>query len=191
MSAAIWGNYVRYGDDDVLAFAWLFLGGLHVTAYYHATQAMEKYLKALALSIIDPVGATHPIPLHSRWLKDHNLPRLAERCKHQFPYYGESGVRAALERFTEFDQVARYPWVEQTHGNGFTSADVPLIRELLIHMRTDIPITTDDYPLGMFLRGHHHHHPEHTVNPNLAAFQAPAIAAVRRVIPNADEMVRR
>jgi hypothetical protein len=49
--------------------------------------------------------------------------------------------------------LTRYPWVEQKHGNGFTDADVPLFWDLVFHLRTDIPIKTDDYMLGMLLRG--------------------------------------
>ena len=190
MHAPIWGNFVYYADYDVLAFAWLFQGGLHVAAYYHATQAVEKYLKGLALSIIDPAGVTHPYPSNKRWLQDHNLARLAERCSQQFSYYGTAGVQATLKRFAEFDQLARYPWVEQTQGNGFTSADIPVICEVLLRLRTDIPLVKDDYPLGMFVRGHHHGHPEHAVNSNLAAMQAPALAAARRMIPNIEQMIR-
>jgi HEPN domain-containing protein len=191
MNAPIWGNFVRYADGDVLAFAWLFQGGLHPAAYYHATQALEKYLKGLALSIIDPGGRTHPFPKNERWLQTHDLARLAERSSKQFTYYGGAQVRAALKRFSEFDQLARYPWVQQNLGNGFTSADVPVICELLLHLRTDIPIANDDYPLGMLIRGHHHQHPESAVNPNLAAMQAPAVAAARRIIPQIEQMVRR
>jgi hypothetical protein len=189
-NAPIWGNFVYHADYDVLAFAWLFQGGLHVASYYHATQALEKYLKGLALSIVDPAGTTHPYPSNKRWLQDHNLARLADRCTQSFPYYGTSQVQASLKRFSEFDQLARYPWVQQALGNGFTSADVPFICELFLHLRTDIPLAKDDYPLGMFIRGHHHLHPEHTVNPNLAAMQAPAVGAVRQLIPKIENMVR-
>jgi HEPN domain-containing protein len=190
MVGAIWGSYIYHGDYDVLSFALLLQGGLLVPAYYHAAQAMEKYLKALALSIADPVGETHPIPQHKRWLKGHSLTDLADRCKVRFPYYGEAGAQAALGRFSEFDKAARYPWERQTLGNGFAGADIPLICELLVHMRADIPITFDDYPLGIFVRGHHHNRPECPVNPHLAALQAPAIDAARKMIPNINKMVR-
>jgi hypothetical protein len=190
MIGAIWGSYIYHGDYDVLSFALLLQGGLLVPGYYHVAQAMEKYLKALALSIVDPVGETYPIPQHKRWLKGHSLPHLAKRCKLQFPYYGEAGVQAALGRFSEFDKAARYPWQNQTLGNGFSGADIPLICELLVHMRADIPLTFDDYPLGMLLRGHHHKHPEHAVTRGFATIHAPAIAAARLAIPNINGMVR-
>ena len=186
----MWGSFVYYADYDVLAFAWLYQGGLLVSAYYHATQAIEKYLKVLALSIIDPLGKTHPYPANRRWLQDHDLARIANRCMKHFPYYGTTQVQAILKRFSEFDQLARYPWVQQDLGNGFTGADVPVICELLLHLRSDIPLVKDDYPLGMFIRGHHHQHPEYAVNPNLANMQGPAITAARRMIPQIDKMVR-
>jgi HEPN domain-containing protein len=189
MHAPTWGNFIGHGDKDVLAFAWLLQGGLFVTGYYHATQALEKYLKALALSIVDPPGTTHPSQ-HRRWLNDHNLARLAGRCTSQYPYYGEAKIQAALARFTEFDQAARYPYVERTLGNSFDGCDLPLICELLIHLRRDIPIIIDDYPLGMLLRGHHQNHPEYADSAPYVALHASAVAAARRVIPNIEQMVR-
>jgi HEPN domain-containing protein len=188
--APIWGNFVAHADDDVLAFAWLLQGGLHVKSYYHAIQAIEKYLKGLALSIEDPTGRTHPYPIHKRWLDDHNLARLARRCSKQFPYYGTAVVQATLERFSEFDQATRYPWVTQKLGNGFTSADVPVMVSFMHRLRNDIPIVLDDYSLGILVRGHHHNHPEHVVNQHWAALQAPALNAARRIIPNIDKMIR-
>jgi len=189
MQGPIWGSFVYHADQDVLAFSLLFQGGLHVQSYYHATQALEKYLKGLALSIVDPVGRTHPYPKHKRWLQDHDLARLAERCSKQFPYYGVPEVQAALKRFSEFDQLARYPWVKQKLGNGFTSADVPLICDLWIHLRTDIPIVIDDYPLGMIVRGHHHNHPEHR-NDAWMMMHRPAIVAARATVTQIEKMVR-
>jgi len=190
MNPPIWGNFVYYADYDVLAFASLFQGGLRVAAYYHAIQALEKYFKALALSIIDPEGRTHPYPKDKHRLNDHNLARLAERCVAKFPYYGTPEVQLTLKRFSEFDQSTRYPWVERALDNGFTSADVPVICDLLLHLRTDIPLLIDDYPLGMSVRGHRHHHPEHAENPDCAAIQAPALASARTVIPQIEKMVR-
>lgn len=190
MDAPIWGSFVHHADYDVLAFAWLFQGGLHVTAYYHATQAIEKYLKGLALSIIDPAGRTHPYPQHQRWLRDHNLARLADRCIEQFPYYGTIEVQMTLKRFSEFDQWTRYPWVVQKEGNGLTTADLPIICELLQHLRSDIPLVKDDYPLGMFIRGRHHLNSEHEVNPIWAATHSPAVIAARNIIPQIEKMVR-
>jgi len=187
MRPPLWGNFIAYADWDLASFAWLFRGGLRVPSYYHATQALEKYLKSLALSIIDPNGTTET-PNNNRWLRDHNLERLASRCAAQYPYYGQPETLARLRRFSEFDQRARYPWVEQQHGNGFTSEDVPLFWELFLHLRVDIPIKVDDYPLGMLIRGHHQGHPENLTAPMFDL--ADCRTAVQLMFPEVNKIVR-
>jgi HEPN domain-containing protein len=187
--APLWGSFVGFADLDLLSFAWLYHGGLRVPAYYHATQAIEKYLKALTLSMLDPDGETKTA-LNNRWLLTHNLAALAERCADRFPFYGQSEILARLRRFSEFDQVARYPWVEQEHGNGFTSSDVPLLWELVRHLRTDLPIKVDDYILGVLVRGHHHGRPEVRTNPYLLGDLVECLAALRRMFPEVDRIVR-
>jgi hypothetical protein len=109
--ALLWGNFVAYADNDLLAFGWLFQGNLRVASYYHATQAVEKYLKALAISVADPGGAS-VTPTNSRWVRTHDLCELAEHCADHYPYYGEALVINRLKQFTEFDQLAR-----DTHGS--------------------------------------------------------------------------
>jgi hypothetical protein len=189
--APIWGNFVGHGDEDLLAFAWLFQGCLLLQSYYHAGQAMEKYLKGLALSIEDPGGTAHPYPTHKRWLTDHNLARLGQRCAAKFPYYGTIAVQSTLQRFSEFDQATRYPWVERKLGNGFTTADVPVMVNLLHRLRNDVPLVLDDYVLGMLVRGHHQFNPQIPVNIHMAQMYAPAFAAARTLFPNIETMVRR
>ena len=186
----LWGNFVGYADWDLLSFAWLYEGGLRVPSYYHATQAVEKYLKALVLSVLDPDGVTET-PLSQKWITIHNLDKLAMDCAAQFPFYGQADIQAHLKRFSEFDQAARYPWTEQTLGNGFTSSDVPLLCDFVRRLRTDLPIEVDDYILGMLLRGHHQGHPETSANlRSLAEFEG-CVAALRRVFPDVDTIVRR
>jgi len=185
----LWGNFVFHADHDLLAFAWLYVGGLRVAGYYHATQAVEKYLKALALSLIDPSGPAETE--HTRkWTHTHDLGKLAERCRHRYPHYGQPSVMAQLQRFTEFDQLARYPWVEQKHGNGFSSTDLPLFWDLVTHLRTDIPIQCDDYPLGMVVRGFHHGYPEHAANKYLLSDLGMAVMALRQLFPGVEKIVR-
>ncbi len=185
----LWGNFVAYADSDLLAFARLYTGGLHVLGYYHAIQAIEKYLKALALSIIDPTGNSET-PETNRWLLNHNLVRLANRCGSKYPYYKEPKSLKLLERFSEFDQSTRYPWVLQKLGNGFTSADIPLIWDLLFHLRTDIPIEKDDYMLGMAVRGYHQNHPEIPTNLLQNPGLADSVAALQAVFPDIRKLVR-
>ena len=50
------GNFVAHADEDMLAFGLLASADLYPQAFYHGTQAIEKYLKALCLSIIDLPG---------------------------------------------------------------------------------------------------------------------------------------
>lgn len=186
----VWGDLVYHADYDVLAFALLFQGGLHWTSYYHATQAIEKYLKVLALSIADPEGRKRSDPSIQKVLTSHKLAALGNSCGTVHTYYATPQVQATLARFEEFDQATRYPWVERKSGNGFTGADVPVICGLLLQLRTDIPIVTDDYPLGMIVRGYHHKHHGIKYSPRRGAIQAPALAAARAVIPNLGQMVR-
>ncbi|HEY2119939.1 MAG TPA: hypothetical protein VGH37_12190 [Candidatus Acidoferrum sp.] len=185
----LWGNYVAYADLDLLSFAWLYSGSLRVPGYYHATQAIEKYLKALTLAIIDPDGKTETA-LNKRWLHNHVLAALAKRCAAQFPYYGKTEIVKRLERFSEFDQVARYPWTRQEHGNGFTSEDIPLFWDLIRHLRSDIPIKTDDYLLGLLIRGHHHGKPDAKPNQHLLTELQACSAALQRMFPDVNSIVR-
>jgi HEPN domain-containing protein len=185
----LWGNFVAYADQDLLSFAYLYSGGMRVPGYYHATQAVEKYLKALTLSIIDPDGETETA-LNNRWLHTHKLTDLAKRCAAQFPYYGEAEVMTRLTRFSEFDRVARYPWTRQSHGNGFTSADIPLLWDLIRRLRTDIPIKTDDYLSGMVVRGHHQGKPDAKADPYLVGDMQECSLALRRMFPDVDTIVR-
>jgi hypothetical protein len=73
-------------------------------------------------------------------------------------------------------------------GNGFGGDDRLLICELLIQLRSEIPIAVDDYPLGIFVRGHHYGQPDIVVDN--AQWFAASIAAARAVIPNLGRMVR-
>jgi hypothetical protein len=54
--APLWGSFLFHADFDVMAFGWLLSGKLTDQALYHAIQAIEKYLKTLALTIVDPEG---------------------------------------------------------------------------------------------------------------------------------------
>jgi hypothetical protein len=189
MRAPLWGNSIYHADNDFLSFAWLYRGALIVHGFYHATQAIEKYFKSLALSIIDPNGDTETVR-NNRWLLSHDLVALASRSVAHYPYYGQPDVLSRLRRFAEFDQCARYPWVEQKHGNGFTGADLPLIWDMVLHLRSEIPIKIDDYPLGLFIRGHHHGHPEYQANLSMLNLIGGPLEATRLMFPELNKIVR-
>lgn len=160
-----------------------------MAGFYHATQAVEKYLKALILSIVDPAGVSETA-LNNRYLWTHKLEALAKQCSHQYPFYGQADILARLKRFSEFDQAARYPWIERKLGNGFQSTDVPLFWEIIQHLRTDIPIKVDDYILAMLVRGHHHGRPDASANAYMLAQLGQGLAALRHMFPDVDKIVR-
>lgn len=185
----LWGNFIYHADYDVLAFSWLCHGGFLTQGYYHAGQAVEKYLKALALTIIDPDGKTETA-LNNRWLHTHDLLKLAARCASSYRFYALPETIEWLLRFGEFDQAARYPWVRQAHGNGFDGSDMPRLFFLIQRLRTDVPIKLDDYPLGMLVRGHHQGRPDLRITQREVRMYGPSVAALRRFFPETDRIVR-
>ena len=184
----LWGNFVAYADDDLLAFGLLIRGGLLPLGFYHGVQAIEKYLKALVLSIMDPTG-TQETPQTQPWLRTHDLEKLAVRCRKSFPDYGEPGVIANLKRFGEFDQATRYPWVDLALGNGFSSGDIPVIGDLCKRLRNDLPITLDNYKLGIEVRGYFHGDRSRRVR-SWEHYSHEAVVALRSVLPSLNEFVR-
>jgi hypothetical protein len=178
-----WGAFLALADEDLLAFAWLFSGGLHLSSYYHAAQALEKYFKSLILATVTS------LPTNTSWLNSHDLSHLAVLCSPKFPYYGEAATKKKLALFTEYDAATRYPLVPRQHGNGFTSAEVPAIWDLIRHLRQDIPIVRDDYLLGMVVRGHHHGKPN-TVHAGDARYRSAKVALLR-LFPDVTTIVRR
>jgi HEPN domain-containing protein len=185
----LWGNFVGHADEDLLAFAWLWKGGLMLPAYYHATQAVEKYFKALCLSIIDPDGSKETAA-NKKWIITHDLGALAKRCQERFPYYGEPAVVTELQRLSEFDQATRYPWVPRKHGSGFSGDDLAVFCALISHLRTDIPIQVDDYLLGILIRGFHHANPAFAVNEYLLAQRKASVMALQQLWPDVKKIVR-
>lgn len=184
----LWGNFVAHADGDLLAFGLLLRGNLSALAFYHSTQAIEKYLKALGLALLDPIGAVET-PLTQEWLITHDLVKLAKRCAKADSFYGQPETRAHLKRFSEFDQVSRYPWTKQNMGNGFSSDDIPIVGEICQHLRKDLPIACDNYELGMKVRGYFHGD-RTKINPLWGHHSHEAVQALRKVLPNIDEFVR-
>ncbi len=152
-----WGNFIYHADMDLQAFACLNMDGIHALSKYHAVQSIEKYLKALALSIEYPTGKKSGEITQARktWVKSHDLNRLAQRCMTRYPYYGSDNVSQILIHLSKLDQHYRYPWAEMQIGNFSSANDIESIIQLIVKLRGDIPIIRDDYPLGMLIRGGH------------------------------------
>ena len=184
----LWGNFVAYADEDLLAFGLLINAHLGDLAFYHGTQAIEKYLKALALAILDPTG-TQETPDNKRCLRTHDLVKLADCCKAEYRFYGLSDIQNHLKRISEFDQVSRYPWTSQELGNGFSSDDIPVIGSICKQLRRDLPIAKDNYKLGMEVRGYFHGDRTRR-HPASMHYSHDAVNALRLVLPDIDDFVR-
>jgi len=185
----IWSDFVFYGDHDLLAFSILYSGGMAVPSMFHASQTIEKYLKALALSIHCPDDGPKTLE-DFLWLKSYDFGYLAQRCSAKFPYYLSQNTLDNLYRFARFDKVSRHPWFEQSYGSGFTSEDAPIFMDLVFHLRNDIPIVVDDFPLGLLVRGYSQLNPHSMIHRPLGDLQRIAVACLRKLYGNLDGLVR-
>jgi HEPN domain-containing protein len=182
-----WGNLVFHADKDILALGVLAYAQQYSQAFYHGTQAIEKYLKALYLST-KGAHATTDTEKCLRGKDGHDLVKLAQKCGQEYPYCIQDDVLVSLQRFAEFDQLARYPWVDQNHGNGFRGEDIFVIAEIARRLRNYIPIQIDNYPLGMEVRGYFHNSGKS--DPRSPLYSHQAVDALRKVIPNINLFVR-
>jgi hypothetical protein len=183
----LWGNFIGYADEDMLSIGLLVMGGIRAPAYYHATQAIEKYFKALILSILDPEGGMLT-PENKKWLLTHDLEELASYCSGRFKYYNNKKVLDNLKLFSEYNQVTRYPWVKQKHGNGFSTKDFVHFEDIILHLRNDIPIKIDDYKLAIAVRRCHHKHPKIKLPEDQQ--EKLAIFCLKKVFPKLNKFVR-
>jgi HEPN domain-containing protein len=184
-----WGELVGHADDDVIAFAVLWVNLVWTAAFYHAQQAIEKYLKALILSMADPEGKT-TLP-RKYW--NHKLLELAEECAKTFPYYAEPATKKKLRFFAELDQALRYPWVKRCETRSSLSVEaLRWFEELVHHLRNDIPIGLDDYMLAMLVRGYFHRNPsrEFPQPKEMLALFTPSVDALRATFSDLNGLVR-
>ena len=188
-----WGSMVFNADMDVVAGGVLISKWFLVEGYYHWTQALEKYLKALCLTIFDP-DETKSMEEWVKFLMDrkmgHNLLNLARYCADTFPVYGDQEIMDDLARFSSFDQATRYPWVKNEPAEGFSGKDIAVFFELIRQLRNDLTIEKDDYPLGILLRGYHHGDPNKTISAPQFAIQRKAVLELKEFFPDLDSLAR-
>jgi len=186
-----WGSLLYHADYDFIVFGVLLSKCLLTEAFYHSTQAVEKYLKVLALDIYDHDEA-ESIEEWEKFLKKHghNLDKLGMYCSSKHSYYKESLVIENLKKFTLFDQSTRYPWVQNEPVNGFCGSDASVFYELVQHLRNDIPIQTDDYPLGLLLRGYHHKTNKPVRETPIYLEHRKAAMELKANFPNVNELIR-
>ena len=184
---------VYNADMDVVAGGVLISKWFLVEGYYHWTQALEKYLKTLCLTIFDPDETKS----EEEWVKflmdrkmGHNLPNLARYCADTFPVYGDQKILDHLSRFSSYDQATRYPWVKNEPAEGFSGEDIAVFFELIRRLRNDLPIEKDDYPLGILVRGCSHGDPNITIRTPQLAMQRKAVLELKDLLPDLDSLVR-
>lgn len=182
-----WGNFINHADYDVLAYALLMGGGLFIQSFYHGTQAIEKYMKALIWSQNESISSEEFLKNHSH----HKLSKLANVLKQYFPFYGEEAVISKIKILEEYDQATRYPFVTTKYSNGFKSSELFNINKLILRLRNDLPITRDDYILGMTIRGCHQGKPENKLSKSMLNYMEKAISEVRVIFgKEVNELVR-
>ncbi len=161
----MWGNFIGHADIDLIAAAVLYVNDCWEPAHYHAQQAVEKYIKALAIAIADPDG-TSTYEEHKSWCEGwagHDLVKLATRCGVADPYYTEPATTAVLEKVQEWSTATRYPWVETEHYRK-SMYDLREIEPIVRQVRgVDLPLVRDDYWLSIVVRGRHHLPPHEPV----------------------------
>jgi HEPN domain-containing protein len=184
-----WGNLVYHADYDFIAFGVLLYSFVFEPAYFHGAQAIEKYLKALALTIFDPSESK----TEDEWRKflkkfSHNLAKLGNYCCNQYPYLKDEKTISALTRFSEFNSITRYPWVESKLNPLGTSEDIPIF-DLIKNLRNSLPIIYDDYPLGIYVRGYFYYNIDHKIDPaNHPIIRE--IEKLRIIFPELNSLVR-
>jgi len=187
------GNLIGYADEDVISTAILFQKGALEHAYYHAVQALEKYLKVLAICIFDKNFEKSD----DDWVKflkkySHNLSKLGGYCSHDHPFFAQKDTIVELEKYSEYDQATRYPWVEMNKSNGFSSEEIKTFFKLLKELRNNIPINVDNYALGIMVRGYSHKDlKKKMINSPIFLLQRQALGDLIKTFPKIDELVRK
>jgi HEPN domain-containing protein len=183
-----WGNFIYYADEDVLSIGVLIAASRFLLAFYHSTQAIEKYLKALFLSILDPDGKILTWEDIKKWLQTHELDQLALYCSGRYPFYKEEKTLSYLKELSKYNQFTRYPWTMVKNVLSFD--EFFKLEKILLNLRNDIPIEVDDYPLGIAVRGFFYRAPDRKINDWTSEGNAFAVEYLRKIFPRLNEFVR-
>ena len=106
-------NLIADADNDLLSAAVLWKHHLHLSAYYHFAQAIEKYLKVLLIDT-DPMHKDDHLPKNSAgnpyipyW--GHDLTELAQKLPKgkKYNFYKKDKIKH-LEEYSKYNESTRY-----------------------------------------------------------------------------------
>ncbi len=185
----IWNDLLTHADQELMAFALLYNGDLVLPSLFHAGQAIEKYLKALAVSV-DEADESTADPEGPPWLQTYDVGYLVQRCGAVFPGYKDPEVLESLYRFNTLEQVSRFPWMTGARKNPFSKKDIAAYFDIVKSLRNDVPIDEDDFPLALLIRGYRHRTPDEKISMGIADLQRIAVASLKKICPTINELVR-
>lgn len=149
-TSTIWGNILYHADKDVVAFAVLLDSEQYSLAAFHGVQAIEKYMKTHYIIQLEKTQSMNNQDI-KKIMKDlsHSLSRLQEKLSQKFFEEKE------LLKWDIFYEWSRYPF-DGRNNQGLSNIDIDEIKSALKKIRKALPITVDNYPLGMFIRRKFH-----------------------------------
>jgi HEPN domain-containing protein len=178
------GSFLGKADTDILSAVVLQHYDQWIHSLYHGVQAIEKYLKAKFIALHESKGKNgyEVYKQNERLLKTHNVLKLWNRVESLEPSYQSFPWKDELSMLSEFDQVTRYPYVEQKVGSGLCSSDLELCLLVALQVRPNTVIQQDNYPLAMALRGYQIEEPT-DVKPT------PAAQILKDYFPDANALI--
>ncbi len=178
------GNFLSKADLDILSAVVLEHYDQWTYSLYHGVQAIEKYLKAKFIALHENKGEKgyEVYKKNEKFLKTHNIVKLWNRVELLEPSYQSFPWKEELSMLSEFDQVTRYPYVEQKVCNGMCSSDLELCLLVALQVRPNTVFQRDNYPLAMALRGYRIEDPT-DIKPT------PAAQILKEYFPDANALV--
>ncbi|MFG6094816.1 hypothetical protein SPB21_12320 [Leptothoe sp. ISB3NOV94-8A] len=178
------GTFLAQADNDILSAAVLQHYDQWVHSLYHGVQAIEKYLKAKFIAFHEKRGENgyEVYNQNKNFLKTHNIIKLWNKIESLEPSYKSFPWKQELPMLSEFDQLTRYPYVEQKVHNGMCSSDLELCLLVSLQVRPNTVIQQDNYPLARALRGYLMENPT-DVKPT------PAAQILKDYFPDANALV--